>query len=236
MNNLRLILLLLGVAIIVGLYIRERLRGRKRDSGDDFDTGGDRYLDGMRLSTRTDADEDYTPFLSALGKKRDAPAESWNDAVPLGKAGTEAANAGRDAAQRESQIIVLHVVAEHGQAYTGPALLASLDDLGLVFGEMQIFHHYGVGDLKSDRPLFHLANMLEPGYFEPDNMDDFSSRGVSLFMQLPAPLGGEVVFELMLNTARQLAGMLGGEVLSQNREPLTGEHIESLRARARNAG
>lgn len=231
MNDLRLLLLLLGIAILAGLYIRERMRSHEDPFPDELDTDADSGAwDGLKITARG-GEEDYSAALAALRRNRVSAADESNEPVKNDARSDEAAGAGDD---NRPDVIILHVMAEAGgESYRGPELLAALENLGLVFGDMRIFHHYGIGDMKTDRPLFHLANMLEPGYFEPDNMDDFSTRGVSLFMQIPCPLDAEVVFELMLNTAGQLADTLGGRVMNQDRRPLTGDDIELLRAGVR---
>lgn len=230
MNDLRLLLLLTGIAILAGLYLRERLKSRPDPFGEEPETDpGD--TESLTLSARA-AEEDYSAALAVLRKNQP-------DADPRG---VSLRNDGdRDDADRGGRrdenagIIVMHVMAAPGAEYNGPDLVAAFDDLGLVFGDMGIYHHYGVGEMKTDQPLFHLANMLEPGSFEPDNMDDFRTRGLSLFMRLPPPLDAVAVFELMLNCARRLADSLGGEVLNPDRQPLTDVDVELLRARARSA-
>ncbi|MEX2523867.1 MAG: cell division protein ZipA [Gammaproteobacteria bacterium] len=230
MNDLRLLLLLLGIAILAGLYIRERMRSREDPFPDEPDTDADSQAwDGLKITARGD-EEDYSAALAALRRNRVSAADEANEPVKNDVRSDETAKADGG---RQPEVFILHVMADAGESYRGPELLAALENLGLVFGDMRIFHHYGIGDMKTDRPLFHLANMLEPGYFEPDNMADFSTRGVSLFMQLPSPLDAEVVFELMLNTAGQLADTLGGRVMNQDRMPLTEEDIELLRVRVR---
>lgn len=228
MNDLRLILLVLGVIIVAGLYVRERLRNRKPSLSDGLDDEPDQQgYSGFRISTRAGGEEDYASVLSSLKKTpaADAPgAESLAGAEPGDR---------EQGGDSDGTIITLHVMTDAGHPFTGPALRATVDDLGLVYGDMRIYHHYGIGDMKAERPLFHLANMLEPGYFDPDHMDDFQTLGVSLFMQLPTVLDAEVVFDLMLNTALRLAGHLGGEVVTHDRQPLTEDYIEGIRARLR---
>lgn len=227
MNNLRLILLLVGIAILAGLYIRERLRSRENPFQDDPETEADSEpWDGLKISTRG-GEDDYSAAFSALRQNR-----SLTEDYDQGSVKNDARSA-ETGDENQSGVIILHVMAEPGETYRGPELLSAFDDLGLVFDDMRIFHHYGVGDMKTDRPLFHLANMLEPGSFDPDNMDDFTTRGLSLFMQLPPPLDPEAVFELMLSSARQLTGKLGGRVMNQDRQPLDDVHTELLRARVR---
>ena len=78
------------------------------------------------------------------------------------------------------------------------------------------------------RPLFSMADMYEPGSFDPDNMESRTTRGLSLFMCLPTPVEDTRAFELMLNTAERLAGILGGQVMGPDRKALNKEHIRSI--------
>jgi cell division protein ZipA len=224
MNELRLILLVLGVLIILGLYLRERLRVRKPDPVFDLneeETAG-QFDAGLKISAGGGREEDHASLLSALRRNPAADDDITEVNVSL---------QGGESAAGPASIISLHVMADTGTAFRGPALLEILEQLGLVYGDMRIFHHYGIGDMKAERPLFHLANMVEPGSFEPDRMQELTTPGVSLFMQLPTPLDASVVFELMYNTACRLAEELGGRVVSHDREPLSGEKLEALRTR-----
>lgn len=231
MNDLRLALLLAGFAILAGLYIRERLRSRDNPSRDDAETEADNGVDNyLKISARS-GEEDYSSVLSALKKDRSRARD--NDEIEPVKNNARPADGAETGNGGQAGIIILHVMAEPGKSYHGRDLLSAFEDLGLVFGDMQIFHHYGVGDMRTDRPLFHLADMLEPGSFDPDGMDDFTTRGLSLFMQLPPPLDPEAVFELMLSSARQLTEKLGGRIMNQDRQPLDDVHTELLRARVR---
>ncbi|RME32939.1 MAG: cell division protein ZipA [Gammaproteobacteria bacterium] len=132
--------------------------------------------------------------------------------------------------EREQWVIVLHVAAKEG-VLEGDSLAPALAEVGMVHGPMSIFHHYGVGELKSGQPLFSLANMVEPGTFDPAGMAGLRTPGVALFMRLPAPRDPRLVFELMLNTAERLAGRLDGRLLDERREPLTARVLEEIRQR-----
>ena len=96
-------------------------------------------------------------------------------------------------------------------------------------GPLNIFHHYGVGEMKMDEPLFSLANMLEPGVFDVENMEKFATPGLAMFMTLPGIIDGQVVFELMLNTAFRLAALLKADVCDEKRILLDEEKIEIIR-------
>lgn len=130
------------------------------------------------------------------------------------------------------QVIVLHVEVEPQRRIRGPDLFDAMRTVGMHFGDMQIFHHFGIGALRSERPLFSAADMFEPGRFDPDTIDTLETRGVAMFMQLPAPVEGSVALELMLGTAQRLAEIVGGEVCDAGHHPLDAARIEGLRRQA----
>ena len=61
--------------------------------------------------------------------------------------------------------------------------------------------------------------MLKPGIFDPDNMEQFVTQGVVLFMTLPGYGDPLMNFTIMLNSAYQIAEDLGAELLDGQRQP-----------------
>lgn len=108
----------------------------------------------------------------------------------------------------------------------GAALLETVTELGMKFGELDIFHRYeqpnGRGPL-----LFRMANMYNPGTFDLDNMDSFDTRGVVLFMALPIKYDGHKAFTMMYNAANKIAeAMPRAAVLDGNRNPMTKQSVQ----------
>ena len=133
-------------------------------------------------------------------------------------------------------IIALYVRALHAGGFNGADIFAAMEQLELRYGHMQIFHHYGLDEQApvapvpvTREPVFSIANLMEPGTFEPQAAETFHTPGLILFMRLPGPLCGRVAFELMLNYAHRLAEILKGVLENQHRETLTAEHITYLR-------
>ncbi len=104
-----------------------------------------------------------------------------------------------------------------------------LDDAGLQFGAMAIFHHYGLNGTPKDQPVFSVARAVEPGTFDPRDPRSFKTPGLVLFMRLPCSQDGPVVLELMLATAQLLARRLEAEILDDRQMPLTPELVRTLR-------
>jgi len=128
-------------------------------------------------------------------------------------------------------IIVLYVIAQTKAGFAGTDIFTILEELGLKYGEMKIFHHYGVGELKMKQSIFSVANVVEPGTFDPKQMETFTSPGLALFMQLPGPFGGRVAFELMLNSGQRLAEVLEGKLIDDRQRLLNQAVISEIRGR-----
>ncbi|MDR8523430.1 cell division protein ZipA [Shewanella fidelis] len=114
-------------------------------------------------------------------------------------------------------VLVLHVVAKEGEELHGAELLPCLLTLNFKFGDMNIFHRHE-DNAGTGKVLFSMANMVKPGVFDPDNMEQFTTQGVVLFMTLPCHGDALMNFSIMLNSAHQIADDLGGEVLDGGRE------------------
>jgi cell division protein ZipA len=120
----------------------------------------------------------------------------------------------------EPQVIVLSVVMPQGQQMSGAALLPTLLTLGMKFGEMDIFHRHE-DNAGNGQVTFSLANMMNPGTFDLDAMENFSTQGITLFMTLPNAGDAFEVFKNMLNAAKQLAVEFHGQLLDDKRSVMT---------------
>lgn len=127
-------------------------------------------------------------------------------------------------------LLVLSIIAQEGESFSGPTLSDLFEQLDLRYGDMQIFHR--IDDL-SGESVFSVVNIIEPGYFELERLPDLRTPGLALFMRLPAPCSGSVAFEDLLSTARNLSAALEGRLGDQQRRVLTEESIAHMRAKAR---
>lgn len=124
----------------------------------------------------------------------------------------------------DTQLVVLYVVAPENREFAGVRLAKSLEGLGFLFGERHIYHRHL--DLTSTSPvLFSLANIQQPGTFDPYDMEHFSTIGVVLFMQLPSVGSDRANLKTMIRVARDIADDLGGYVLTEQQE-IFDDHAE----------
>lgn len=101
-----------------------------------------------------------------------------------------------------------------------------MQDAGIVYGEMRVFHRRIKGYRQT---LFSVANMVEPGTFNPPAMDDFTTPGLTLFMCLPGPIQGSEALDQLVKTARHLATTLGGELQDQHHQTMVKASFSRLR-------
>jgi cell division protein ZipA len=123
-------------------------------------------------------------------------------------------------------IIVINLAA-HADAFSGPAIVSACARVGLSQGDMSIYHHRDAG---SGKVSFSMASMVEPGRFPIDDMQGFTTPGLTLFTQLPGPRDGLSVYNEMLATAERLAALLKGELQDERHNKLTRQMQEHTRA------
>lgn len=120
----------------------------------------------------------------------------------------------------EQEVLALSVVVNENQLISGAALLPNFLTLGLKFGEMNIFHRHQ-DNAGNGKITFSVANMVNPGTFDLDNMESFATKGITLFMTLPNAGDPVKVFKQMLSAAKQVANEFGGQVLDGQRSVMT---------------
>ena len=241
MDELRWILLGLGLLIIAGVYGYARLQDWRRD-GPPWRRGGRAQREPFAHYSEPALDDDETltgdPLAEddrgddVLGPARvveSTPARSASAAStpPAEPAGDELAEV-RGRAVGEEKIIALSVMAPDSEPYNGAGVAEVLESAGLRLTAQGVFQRSLDTD---DGPvaLFTVANIVEPGTFDASDPGATSTPGIVLIMQLPAPFDGLAAFELMLNTARRVAQTLGGQLLDGRRCDLTTQAIEHLR-------
>ena len=246
MPSLRVTLLVVGIGLIAGIYLWAVIQRRRRNrypldrpllrphaarrpelTFDNLD-----HLDQADALASFGEDADTSgippasePIIDAPLPADDvtSPMQALDPQLDLGFSEPVAAPTSRQ------RIIVLFVTTPETHVIQGQALLESMQQIGMRHGGMSIFHHYGVGSISSEQPLFSLANMYEPGEFELSKMDTLETSGLAMFMRLPVEIDGLVAFELMLNTAQRIAERFGGTVLDDDHQPLEPRAIDQIR-------
>jgi len=130
------------------------------------------------------------------------------------------------------EVLIINIMAHKGEVFKGDDLLDIVLKCGLRYGSMDIFHRYS--DNKGEGALlFSMANMVKPGTFDLDAMDEFTTPGVTLFMTLPINADSMQSFDLMADTAQAISQTLGGELKDEQRSVMTRQTLEHCRQRIR---
>ena len=128
----------------------------------------------------------------------------------------------------EDKIIMIYIMSPPGGRFTGNDVRRAVEAAGLRYGNMSIFHRLLDPDNQDSDAVFSLANSVEPGTFDLDTLEDFSTPGLTLFMQLPGPLNGITALDSLLAAAHIVATELHGELRDQSRSVLSKQTIEHL--------
>lgn len=248
MEQLRIILIVLGVLLVAGIWLAERIRRRRsepprhwneleldeehdvdevqRFSTDEAGPMPDEWVGKAFSARRHDVlDDEQLESLKGLGSDDEAGVEET--AAPAGGGGQE--GVATPAPMPAEEVIVLTLLAPQGRQLRGPLLLKALQEAGLAHGDMEIFHYAVEGHRE---PLFSVANILEPGRFVLAEMAQLETPGVALFMRLPAVMPGDEALKLMLQKAHQMAAQLNASLCDGQRQPLDDKALTALEKRA----
>ena len=134
------------------------------------------------------------------------------------------------AATSNELLVIFHVMAREAEKFTGPMIARMMSELELEYGDLGIYH-YNVERLDKKQSVYCVANMVKPGNFDLNAMEQFSTRGLTMIMQLPGPEDGLKAFNIMVEHAQRLAAFLNGDLLDENRNPLTKQTISLCKER-----
>ena len=132
----------------------------------------------------------------------------------------------------DPEVFMVNVVSRDSNGFRGEDILHILLACDLRFGDMNFFHRHeqeaGRGPIQ-----FSVANMVQPGVFDIDNMDDFTTPGLVFFLSLPGPEDMIQAFDYMLETAQAVSRNLDGDVLDETRSVITRQTLEHARQQIR---
>ncbi len=130
------------------------------------------------------------------------------------------------------EVLIVNVLSKDKAGFKGQDVLQILLACDLRFGNMNIFHRYEKANGKG--PVqFSVANLVEPGTFDLDRIESFSTPGLCFFLTLPGPEKSVNAFNYMVETAQVLVKNLHGELRDEAHSVMTQQTIEHCRQRIR---
>jgi cell division protein ZipA len=230
--TLRLILVVIGAVFLIGLYLWERGRA-----------AGDRERRPRSRSSRRRAPSAppkrapvRTKYEPNIGRFADY-VEDLDDGADHGAASAEADGTPFDddadtAPPPRDELLIQLYITSTGGAFAGEEIMSAAARCNLDPGDMDIFHR-SRGDGPDGEPLFSMANLVKPGTFPFADMTGFTSPGLAVFGQFRGEPSDLMVFDEMLDAARVMAELLGGDIRGPGREPLRDADAKALRAQVR---
>ena len=221
MDELRVILLLVGIGVVGLVYWHSRRQARRRNSQPDlrlepaFDESDVSADDDTASLPELEADE---PVTAVSDEYEDEYGDEYDDDIRLGETrdfvgDSEESAETAEQPQIEQKIITLRLVARGDGHFNGEQVVLALRGLGLRHGKFGIFHR--VEGTDDESIVFSVASLVEPGTFDLTNIREQELPGVSMFMVLPGPKDGAEAFDEMMETARALTDSLNGELLDE---------------------
>ncbi len=137
----------------------------------------------------------------------------------------------RDTLTDASEMVVISVLSREPEGFDGGKLLELIMACGLRYSrEMGVFHRFETESFDSELQ-FSMVNVLKPGTFPIEEMDEFVTPGITFLMPLPGASDSSAAFEAMVETAMVVVRHMGGELKDENRSVMTAQTIEFARQR-----
>jgi cell division protein ZipA len=228
MELVSLIIMVLGLAALVGIYVISRVSRRNLPQKRDEVVPVLRDADGNELSSVLD------DAPARDGKRPAANARNLSDVMMSGVSGKPQENKATTPAKESIALppqLVLFVAADIDTGFAGEEVLKALDNAGLSFGDMDIFHRSILTD-SGETSLFSVANGVKPWTLAPEELVAQTTPGLSMILNLPSPIDdGEAIHDF-LRTAERLTADLNGVLKDHNQQPFTPETRAELLALA----
>lgn len=228
MELVSLIIMVLGLAALVGIYVISRVSRRSLPQKRDENVPVLRDADGNELSSVLDD-------VPARDGKRPAPnARDMSDVMMSGVAGKpkeeKVTHLVKEAVALPPQL-VLFIAADIDAGFAGEEVLKALDNAGLSFGDMDIFHRVILTE-QGETSLFSIANGVKPWTLTPEELIMQTTPGLSMILNLPSPIDDGEAINDFLRTAERLAADLNGVLKDHKQQPVTPEGRSDLLALA----
>lgn len=241
-DALRLILLVLGATLVVGIYFWDRYkRSRTRLKGLSARKARKQPVFAEQDSTLNEPEQQELPHMSVADDEVDAAPlqltekhalEQEDPAPPLEHDFSaldeeDYAELNPEVEKNLPQMVIQIGLLSKKTPYQGKDIQKALKEVGLLRGELGIYHRYA--DKARKRVLFNMASMVEPGVFPKRGMAEFETPGLLLFTQLPGVEDGLVIYSDMLYTAERLLALLGGVLQDDSHSALSKQQVEHTR-------
>lgn len=229
--ELRIALLIIGIAALVALYFFGRSsRIQHLQEDDEFDFQTNDLPDPLELDEplEPEINKNINDELGDISELvREDIAESPRVSSKTFKHQPSLLDEKPEETPQQEKLVVLHVVARKPDQLKGTVIVNLSKELDLEYDDMHVFHKK-IERYSGKRSIYTVVNMVKPGTFNLNEMDEFETPGISFVMNLPGPEEGLKAFNIMLEAAKRFADRLGGDILDESRSMLSPQTIAHL--------
>lgn len=125
---------------------------------------------------------------------------------------------------KEPEVYVIMVLST-GQEFPMKAVNQALLGVGLSYSEQAIF-------VKKDNmgnPFIKVANMLEPGTFPVENLDEYATPGIAMILELPTTVRAPAAMHDLIMMARKISQRLQGRLYDMDKHLIKESDLQSMR-------
>jgi len=131
------------------------------------------------------------------------------------------------AEKKEPQVFVILVMST-GQAFSMQEMNHALLGVGLSFNESQIY----VKCDNMDNTIIKVANLMEPGTFPADELQNYTTTGVAMILELPCTVKAPAAMHDLIMMARKISQRLQGRLYNMERQLLKESDLQVMRDKA----
>lgn len=248
MSDLRLILVIIGCFIVLGVYLWEIFKKKQKTRKTDLLNAANEISD-LSITPNTEfSDKEYNKAISDLTelstqlKNNTEASEEFISTKDTDEENSKeqfiSSNDEKISNDFETKenILSLYITAKTNTRFNGLAIKKILTDIGMVYGDMNIFHYYEK-DIKGKneryKPVFSVANMYEPGTFL-DEIEKLHTQGIVAFMYDIDSTNSYKIFEsIFFVNVEHIAKYLDGEISTSDHKLLNSTSLKSIREKLR---
>lgn len=112
-----------------------------------------------------------------------------------------------------------------GKEFSMTDVNAALRGVGLTLSDKSIF----VKKDPTGNPIIRVANMLEPGTFPEENLENYHTPGVVMILELPTTVRAPAAMDDLILMSRKISQRLGGRLYDMDRHLIRESDIQSMR-------
>lgn len=227
MDTFRWVLLAIGIIIFIVIYLISKRKAAQYQPDQQkiapvYPSDKEQYLN----------DEMDESSLDSLASRMRVSTE--DEVIPRAEAGPSFAEKTQqdkplNAATRPDRLIALYLVEKHGGLLAGSDIIAALEATGMRYGDMKIFHYLAENANGDMEPVFSIANLVEPGWFDLISISSMRTPGLSIFLNLPGPIDNISAFDAMVVVISKLESMLPVTLKDKSRSEVTKAMLQRMR-------